>query len=112
MSDFYAPPEEIVKVIEPLRYRGNEVVLFHILDPNELAPKFRDPVLLLDVEDDTALEVSPDYARNEYRSKIDNHVKQLADKAAAAGLEYVFMDTSKPLDQGLRNYLAVRQRRR
>ena len=30
ISDFYDKPEEIVKVIEPLRYRGNEVVLFHI----------------------------------------------------------------------------------
>ena len=59
MSDFYEQPEQIVKVVEPLRYRGNEVVLFHILDPNELAPKFRDPVLLQDVEDDTAMEVSP-----------------------------------------------------
>lgn len=112
MSDFYADPEQIVKVIEPLRYRGNEVIMFHLLDPNEVAPKFRDPVLLLDVEDDSAMEVSPEYARNEYRSKIDSHIAALADKAAAAGLEYVFMDTSKPLDQGLRSYLAMRQRRR
>ena len=112
MSDFYADPEQIVKVIEPLRYHGNEVVMFHMLDPNEVAPKFRDPVLLLDVEEDTAMEVSPEYARNEYRAKIDSHIATLSDKAAAAGLEYVFMDTSKPLDQGLRNYLALRQRRR
>jgi uncharacterized protein (DUF58 family) len=112
LSDFYEKPEDIVKVIEPLRYHGNEVVLFHLLDPNEIAPKFRDPMLLLDVEDNTAMEVSPEYARTEYKVKIDNHIKQLADKAAAAGLEYVFMDTSKPLDQGLRNYLAIRQRRR
>jgi len=88
------------------------VVLFHLLDPNELAPKFRDPVLLQDVEDDTAMEVSPEYARNEYQTKIKHHMAQLADKAAAAGLEYVFMDTSKPLDPALRNYLAIRQRRR
>jgi UDP-N-acetylglucosamine transferase subunit ALG13 len=58
------------------------------------------------------MEVSPEYARNDYRTKIDNHLKTLADQSAAAGLEYVFMDTSKPLDEGLRNYLAVRQRRR
>ena len=110
-SDFYADPTEIIKVIEPLRYRGNEVIMFHLLDPNEIAPKFRDPVLLLDSEDDTAMEISPEYARNEYRDKMGNHRKLLADKAAAAGLEHVFMDTSKPLDQGLRNYLAIRQRR-
>jgi len=112
ISDFYEKPEEIVKVIEPLRYHGNEVVLFHLLDPNEIAPKFRDPVLLLDAEDETAMEVSPEYARNDYRTKMDSHLKTLAEKAAGAGLEYVFMDTSKPLDQGLRDYLAIRQRRR
>ena len=112
ISDFYEQPEQIVKVVEPLRYRGNEVVLFHILDPNEIEPKFKDPVLLLDVEDDTAMEVSPEYARNEYRSKMDQHRRALSDKAAAAGLEYVFMNTSNPLDQGLRNYLSIRQRRR
>ena len=112
ISDFYEKPEEIVKVAEPLRYRGNEVVLMHVLDPNELEPKFRDPVLLEDVEDLNAMEVTPEYARNEYREKIDSHVKALAEKARASGLEYVFMNTSKPLDQALRQYLAVRQRRR
>jgi uncharacterized protein (DUF58 family) len=111
LSDFYEKPEQIVKVIEPLRYRGNEVVLFHILDPNELAPKFRDPVLLQDVEDETAMEVSPDYARNEYRTRIDEHMRLLSEKARAAGLDYVFMNTAKPLDKGLRDYLAIRQRR-
>ena len=112
LSDFYADPTSIIKTVEPLRYRGNDVVMVHILDPNELAPKFRDPVLLVDAEDASSMEISPEYARNEYRDKINNHCKQLADKAAAAGLDYVFLDTSKPLDQGLRNYLAIRQRRR
>jgi uncharacterized protein (DUF58 family) len=112
LSDFYSDPEEIIKVVEPLRYRGNEVIMFHLLDPQEIAPKFKDPVLLEDLEDDTAMEVSPEYARNEYREKMGQHRQKLSDKAAAAGLEYVFMDTSQPLDVGLRNYLSVRQRRR
>jgi len=111
LSDFYEQPEQIVKVIEPLRYRGNEVVLFHILDQNELEPKFKDPVLLMDVEDETAMEVSPDYARNEYKVKIDEHRRLLSEKARAAGLDYFFLNTAKPLDEGLRNFLALRQRR-
>ena len=38
ISDFYEEPETIVRAIEPLRFRGNEVVLFHILDPQEIRP--------------------------------------------------------------------------
>jgi uncharacterized protein (DUF58 family) len=111
LSDFYEQPEQIIRVVEPLRYRGNEVVLFHVLDPNEIAPKFKDPVLLQDVEDETAMEVSPDYARNEYRTKIDEHLRSLSEKSKSAGIDYFFMNTSKPLDEGLRNFLAARQRR-
>jgi hypothetical protein len=38
-------------------------------------------------------------------------MRQLSDKARAAGLDYFFMNTSRPLDEGLRNFLAIRQRR-
>ena len=68
LSDFYEKPEMIVNTIEPLRQRGNEVILFHVLDPQEIAPKFRDPVLLVDMENAaSSLEVSPEYARHVYR---------------------------------------------
>jgi uncharacterized protein (DUF58 family) len=111
LSDFYERPENIIKVVEPLRFHGNEVVLFHILDPRELDPKFRDPVVLIDLEDKTSMEVSPEYARNEYRHRLDAHVSGLRDKARAAGMEYQLMNTARPLDEGLREYLTIRQGR-
>src|SRR6266545_3684102 len=40
ISDFYEAPDVIVKTVEPLRFRGNEVILFHVLDPQEIAPHF------------------------------------------------------------------------
>ena len=112
MSDFYADPEVIIKTVEPLRFKGNEVILFHLLDPQEIKPKFREPVLLYDLEDTTqSLEVSPDYAKQEYRKKIDAHIEALAGKARGAGMEYFLMDTGRPLDEGLREYLQVRKGR-
>jgi uncharacterized protein (DUF58 family) len=112
LSDFYEQPQTIVKTVEPLRFRGNEVILFHVLDPQEIKPKFREPVLLVDMEDShSSLEVSPEYAREEYRRKIDAHIEGLSSAARSAGLEYFLMDTSRPLDEGLREYLAVRKGR-
>jgi len=112
LSDFYEQPDTIIKTIEPLRYRGNEVILFHVLDPQEIKPKFREPVLLVDMEDSHAsLEVSPEYAREEYRRKIDFHIEALSSAARSAGLEYFLMNTDRPLDEGLREYLAVRKGR-
>ena len=112
MSDFYADPEVIIKTVEPLRFKGNEVILFHMLDPQEIKPKFREPVLLYDLEDTTnSLEVSPDYAKQEYRKKIDSHIEALGSKARGAGMDYFLMDTGRPLDEGLREYLQVRKGR-
>ena len=41
ISDFYESPEKIIRTIEPLRFHGNEVVLFHVLDPKEIRPEAR-----------------------------------------------------------------------
>ena len=112
LSDFYERPDVIVKTIEPLRYRGNDVILFHLLDPQEIKPKFREPVVLVDMENSAnALEVSPEYTRDEYPRKIDSHMEALASAVRAAGMEYFLMNTARPLDEGLREYLAVRKGR-
>ena len=111
LSDFWEQPEEIIKTIAPLRYHGNELVLFHVLDPEEIRPKLRDPVLLEDLESGATLEVSPDYASQEYPGKIDAHVEDLRTRAQGAGLDYYLIDTSRPLDSALREYLAIRKGR-
>lgn len=111
ISDFYADPDLIVKTIEPLRYRGNEVIMFHILDPEELHPKFREPVVLIDMETQDSLEVSPDYANTEYKQKIDAHIEKLASKARGAGLDYHVVNTSQPLDESMRQYFKIREGR-
>ena len=110
ISDFYEDPAVIVKTVEPLRFRGNEVFLFHLLDPQEIAPNFREPVLLVDMENSgSAIEVSPEYARHEYRTKIDAHIEALRSQARGAGMDYFLVDTGRPLDEGLREYLSVRR---
>lgn len=111
VSDFFEVPATIVKTIEPLRFHGNEVVLFHLLDPQELAPTLKEPVLLIDMETDHALEVTPEYAKNDYRVKVNAHIEDLRSRAQRAGLDYYLIDTSRPLDEALREYLLVRQGR-
>ncbi len=109
ISDFWEKPETVIKTVEPLRFHGCEVILFHVLDPDELNPKFRHPVLMEDLETGEALEVSPDYALHEYKPKIDAHIDDLKSRSQAAGLDYFMIDTSRPLDAALREYLAIRK---
>jgi uncharacterized protein (DUF58 family) len=66
ISDFWQDPEEVVKTIAPLRFHGNEVVLFHVLDPEEIRPRLKQPALMEDLETGDTIEVSPDYVNKEY----------------------------------------------
>jgi hypothetical protein len=109
ISDFYEQPEAIVKAIEPLRFHGSEVVLFHVLDPKEIFPEMRGPAILVDLETDRKLEVIPDYVKTQYRAKMDDHLAQMRDRAQSAGLGYHLLTTDKPLDRALTEYLSLRQ---
>jgi uncharacterized protein (DUF58 family) len=109
ISDFYEDPEIIVRTIAPLRFRGNEVVLFHILDPQEIRPALKGSAILVDLETDQKIEVTPEYTRTVYRVRIDEHIEQLRSRAHAAGMDYKLLVTSQPLDRALREYLSLRQ---
>jgi uncharacterized protein (DUF58 family) len=111
LSDFYAPPAELIRAIEPLRMRGNEVVLFHVLDPQELKPRLGSPTVLVDLETQARIEVSPEYAIKEYGGRISRHIEVLRESAQRAGLGYHLLPTDCPLDYALREYLTLRQGR-
>ena len=111
ISDFYDTPEKIVRTVEPMRFHGNEVLLFHVLDPQEIRPKLGEPMTLIDLETDEAMEVTPEYAHHDYREKMDAHIKQLSERVRGAGMEYYLLVTDKPLDGALREFLTLRQGR-
>jgi uncharacterized protein (DUF58 family) len=111
ISDFFESPDTIVRTVEPLRYHGNEVVLFHVLDPQELKPQLDEPVLLIDMETEESLEVTPEYGHEEYRTKVQSHITQLKDRTRSAGMDYHLLVTDRPLDGALREYLTLRQGR-
>jgi uncharacterized protein (DUF58 family) len=108
ISDFWEQPETIIKTVSPMRFRGNEVILFHVLDPEEIHPKMKHSMLLEDLESGQRMEVSPDYATREYKPKIDAHIADISSRAKGAGMDYFLADISRPLDAALREYLAIR----
>ena len=109
ISDFYEKPETIVNHIAPLRFGGNEVILFHLLDLQEIRPVMRGSAILVDLETDQKIEVVPEYTTTSYRAKIDAHIEQLQSLARGAGMDYQLLVTNKPLDSALREYLTLRQ---
>src|SRR5580698_9860723 len=108
VSDFWEPPESIIRNIEPLRFHGNEVVLFHVLDPKDVRPDLKGPSILVDLETKAEMEVTPDYTKKEYREKIEAHLADLRSRTQAAGVGYCLLMTDRPLVAAHREYLTLR----
>lgn len=111
LSDFYADPRTVIDTVAPLRYRGNDVVLFHVLDPEEVHPTLDGPRIMIDMETGQEIEVSPEYAGSTYRKRMASHLEAMERESQGAGLGYHLLTTEKPLDDALREYLTVRQGR-
>jgi uncharacterized protein (DUF58 family) len=111
VSDFYADPVTVVRTMQPLRFRGNDLILFHVLDPREIRFKLGGPAILVDMETSDSLEVSPEYLNHEYQQKMDAHIEGLRTEAKANGIDYFLLSTDRPLDAALREYMSIRQGR-
>ncbi|HEX6997391.1 MAG TPA: DUF58 domain-containing protein [Gammaproteobacteria bacterium] len=111
ISDFYCDPDALLKGVQPLAYQGQDVVLFQLLDPQELAPVLKESALMEDMETGETMEVSPVFMSSRYRQRIRAHIEALKQAALGAGADYQLVDITQPLDAVLRNYLLFRQRR-
>ena len=112
ISDFYCDPEAMISAVRPLAFKGHDVILFQVLAPSELTPRFAESTLLEDVETGAAVEVSPRFMAQDYQQRITAHVQAIAHAAAGSGADHVLLNTAEPLDRPLRRYLAFRQRRK
>jgi hypothetical protein len=110
ISDFYAEPEEIFHAVGPIVHRGNDVVLFHIMDPQEIEFSFADPSSFEDMESGDQMPIVPTKLAADYRALVQAHIDTLSKKAAQQPVDYMLLNTTMPLDFALFRFLSMRQR--
>jgi uncharacterized protein (DUF58 family) len=112
ISDLYEEPDAVVSAINNLRGRGNDIMVFHLLDPTELEFPFADSSNFIDLETGEKMPVIPEYLRKQYREVVREHVASLGRLLRDQRVDYALFDTSRPLDSALFAYLATRERLR
>jgi uncharacterized protein (DUF58 family) len=108
ISDLYDEPQNIVAGLKQLKSKGNDIIVFHIMDNFELTFPFEDMAQFEDMETRRKLHVIPEYLRTQYLAILEDHMKEIRKELSGSRIDYVLMDTSKPLDTGLFSYLAAR----
>ena len=111
ISDLLAPIETLEKNLGSLVACGHEVLLFHILDPAELAFRFEKAVMFHDVESDRDLFIDPVTARKEYLKKLDTHNQAVQLACQKLGIGYRRFGTDRALELALFDFLRERMQR-
>jgi hypothetical protein len=97
--------------IRELQFGGNDLILFHVLDPAELKFPLENPALLEDSETGESMEIIPHVVAKQYQRLLEEHITALGQESRTAHMDYQLLDTSQPLDYALFTYLSARHRR-
>ena len=110
ISDFYEEPSAMMSAVNALKQKGNDLIVFHVLDPAEINFTYDQPLNFEDLETGEQLAVVPDALREQYQTMLREHREMIGRLMGDNRVDYGFFDTSMPLDLALFKYLSNRQR--
>jgi uncharacterized protein (DUF58 family) len=110
ISDFYEDALSVVDAVKGLRYQGQDVIVFHVLDPAELDFPFQEASPFQDLETGERIPVVPATLRDRYRELVAEHIDTLQTKFTGHRIDYAQLNTGAPLDAALFRYLSARER--
>lgn len=109
ISDLFAREDNIQRDLKLLVSRGLEVVLFQVLHPDEVSLPFEGDIIFESLEDDPQIGLDPEDIREEYQKAVQRQIESYRTLSLGLGVDYVFLETTTPLDQALSYYLLKRQ---
>jgi uncharacterized protein (DUF58 family) len=112
ISDLLDDVEAVIKGLRHLKFRGTDVIVFQVLDPNELTFPFRGASKFRDVENAEEILAEAAEIRTSYLRELAGLTLKFDRELRGCGIDYVQLDTSQPLDFALVAYLAARERRK
>lgn len=112
VSDLFVELDDLQAMLRQFRQRHHEVIVMHTLHPDELHFPFEDNTLFRGLETDVQLFTEPRALKKSYLESLEKYMREVKRMCAAAAVDHVLLDTSKPLDAVLSGYLAFRQRAR
>jgi len=108
LSDLLVDRADTALALRMLRHQGHEVLVFHVMDPGERELPAIGDARFVDPETGDELPASAADLREEYRRAVEGAIGEWQTALAADGMDYLVVDTDRPLGLALRHYLRRR----
>lgn len=109
-SDVFGNEEDLAKGLERLAFQGSEVVVFHVLDPQELTFSINGRIRFEGLEGEEPVLTDPAAIRKSYLENFGRFLRRIREICEKSGAHYVLADTSVPVGETLVGYLSFRNR--
>lgn len=110
ISDLYETPRAVLDAVQRVSFKGNDLIVLHLLDRAEIEFPFEQAANYQDMETGESIPVLPDHLRDRYRELVAEHIDALRRILGQNHVDYALFDTSRPLDHALFSYLTLRQK--
>jgi hypothetical protein len=110
ISDLLDDPQEVLNGLKNFRFYGHEIIVFHILDKQELSFDFSGDVLFKDLESSETIKTQPQYIKEIYRKNIKDFTEFYKVNLINNKIDYKLLTTDMPFDKALTEYLLKRKR--
>ena len=110
LSDLMDDPSEVLSALQHFRHRHHEVIVLHVLDPDEVEFPYTDTSTFVDLESGTRVTTEPWEIAARYHERFEAWRGRLARACREQRIDYVPLDTRTPYDRALMAYLEKRSR--
>jgi uncharacterized protein (DUF58 family) len=110
LSDLLDEPDRIEQAIHHFRHRKHEVLVFHVLDPQEVSFNFEREAVYVDMETSERVTTRPQELRSDYRARVSEWRDRIRQYCIEKNAGYVPLTTDQPYDRALLEYLSKRAR--
>jgi len=110
ISDLLDDPDSVIRGLKHFQYRGSDVLVFHVLDPDEVEFPFERATTFEDLESGDEVTALPGVVREHYLRRMNGMIDRYRRELGAAGIDYQRLDTNQPLEMALLAYLSTRSR--
>jgi uncharacterized protein (DUF58 family) len=108
ISDFFSQGEAGLELLRQLDAARQEVIVFHLLAPEELDLPYREEFLMEDSETGEELPVHAELYRKEYQRQLTEFCERIEQECVKLEMDYQRLRTDAPLDVALIAYLERR----
>ena len=109
-SDLLEPSEDVALGFKQLRFHGHEVIVFQVLDPDEMEFPFTEPKLFEDLETGVRRMVNPQAARESYLARFHAFMEGHRETFRSLEMSHCVVRTDENPWRALAHFLAERKR--